>query len=50
MNVETPGMGWGFFVSHYLNQTQEQRDRYYNYRMPNGSIYTGLEPPQGAEP
>lgn len=50
MNAETPGMGWGFFVSHYLNQTQEERDFYYSYRTANGSIYTGLDPPEGAEP
>lgn len=50
MNAETAGMGWGFFVSHYLNETQEYRDRYYSYRMQNGSLYTGLDPPAGAEP
>lgn len=50
MNVETPGMGWGFFVSHHLNKTQEYRDRYYSYRMPNGTLYTGLDPPAGAQP
>lgn len=50
IGAETPGMGWGFFVSHYLNETQERRDRYLSYRLTNGSLYTGLEPPPGAEP
>jgi choline dehydrogenase len=43
-------MSWQFFVSHYQNQTQAQRDRAFTYRLENGTLYYGLEPPEGATP
>lgn len=43
-------MSWSFFVDHYANETQARRDSKYTYRLPNGTLYYGLEPEDGAEP
>lgn len=42
---------WQFFVEHYgSNETQARRDSKYSYRLTNGSYYSGINPPEGAEP
>lgn len=43
-------MAWHFWVRHFRNETQGRRDSKFNYRLSDGSIYTGTEPPEGAEP
>ncbi|KAK2594952.1 hypothetical protein QQS21_007310 [Conoideocrella luteorostrata] len=50
VNAETPGMSWQFFVSHYQNETQARRDRSFTYRLINGSLWHGIDPPEDAEP
>ncbi|KAJ6783556.1 hypothetical protein PWT90_07710 [Aphanocladium album] len=47
---ETPGMAWSFFVNHYEDQAQAQRDNKYTYLLSNGSYYVGLDPPSDAKP
>jgi len=49
-NAEMPDVLWAFFVGHYQNETQARRDSKFSYLMPNGSYYTGLDPPANAEP
>ncbi|CAG9984873.1 unnamed protein product [Clonostachys byssicola] len=49
-NAEHPEMSWQFFVSHYQNETQARRDRYFSYRLANGTLWYGLNPPEGATP
>ncbi|EGP88276.1 unnamed protein product [Zymoseptoria tritici ST99CH_1A5] len=44
-----PALRWDFYVSHYQDQQQAQRDPKYSYDTPNGE-YTGLTPPSGATP
>ncbi|KAF6840989.1 gmc oxidoreductase [Colletotrichum musicola] len=48
--AEQPSMSWEFFVSHYDNETQARRDSKFTYRLANGTLYYGLDPPEGAEP
>jgi hypothetical protein len=50
VNSEDPKMSWQFFVSHYQNETQAHRDRYFTYRLANGSLWHGIDPPEGATP
>ncbi|CAH0047396.1 unnamed protein product [Clonostachys solani] len=50
VNSEDPEMSWQFFVSHYQNETQARRDRYFTYRLANGSLWYGIDPPEGATP
>ncbi|KAM5346263.1 hypothetical protein ACJ41O_009268 [Fusarium nematophilum] len=47
---EDPAMSWSFFVNHYQNETQARRDSKYTYRLPNGTLWHGLDPPDNAEP
>ncbi|KAH0440683.1 gmc oxidoreductase [Colletotrichum camelliae] len=50
INSEDPEMSWQFFVSHYQNETQARRDRYFTYRLSNGTLWYGLDPPEDATP
>ncbi|KAI0854781.1 hypothetical protein F4860DRAFT_507953 [Xylaria cubensis] len=49
-NSEHPDQSWAFFVGHYQNDTQARRDWKFTYRLNNGSLYYGLDPPDNAEP
>ncbi|KXH67409.1 hypothetical protein CSAL01_02591 [Colletotrichum salicis] len=49
-NSEHPAMSWFFFVSHYQNETQARRDRYFTYRLANGSLWYGMDAPEDATP
>ncbi|TRX91714.1 hypothetical protein FHL15_007496 [Xylaria flabelliformis] len=49
-NSEHPDQSWAFFVGHYQNDTQARRDWKFTYRLNNGSLYYGLDPPDDAEP
>jgi len=48
--AEDPEMVWHFWVRHYRNETQARRDSKFTYLLEDGSWYTGLDPPEGAEP
>ncbi|KAH7118583.1 hypothetical protein B0J13DRAFT_599741 [Dactylonectria estremocensis] len=50
MVSEDPAMSWSFYVNHYQNETQARRDSKYTYRLPNGTLWYGLDPPEDAEP
>lgn len=41
---------WGFYTHHYENIEQAKRDRKYTYRTREGNLYSGVNPPEGAEP
>ncbi|KAK8190390.1 uncharacterized protein BKA78DRAFT_252775 [Phyllosticta capitalensis] len=48
--VEKEEMRWDFFVNHYSNQTQNERDSKLVYTTADGGRYTGPNPPEGATP
>ncbi|KAI8191750.1 Oxygen-dependent choline dehydrogenase [Colletotrichum sp. SAR 10_65] len=50
VNSEHPEMSWQFFVSHYQNETQARRDRYFTYRLSNGTLWYGIDAPKDASP
>lgn len=50
VGAENPEMAWHFWVRHYRNETQAKRDSKFTYLLDDGSWYTGLDPPEGAEP
>lgn len=43
-------MRWDFFVKHFDDEEEMKRDSKLTYKLPNGSQYTGANPPEGAEP
>ncbi|KAK9419047.1 putative Glucose-methanol-choline oxidoreductase N-terminal domain-containing protein [Seiridium unicorne] len=45
---EDEKVAWNFFVRHYADDEQQARDWKASYDLPDGSIYTGLDPPEGA--
>jgi len=47
-STEDPALSWDFFVRHYSNDTQQERDYKLTYSLPDGSEYTGLNPPADA--
>ncbi|KAF9638993.1 Glucose-methanol-choline oxidoreductase [Lasiodiplodia theobromae] len=42
-------MRWDFWVRHYDDDERQARDSKCTYDMPDGSLYTGLDPPEGAQ-
>ncbi|KAF4809302.1 Oxygen-dependent choline dehydrogenase [Colletotrichum siamense] len=50
VNSEHPEMSWQFYVSHYQNETQARRDRYFTYRLSNGTLWYGIDAPEDAAP
>lgn len=46
---EEEEVSWNFFVHHYADDTRQARDFKTSYKTPDGSIYTGLNPPAGSE-
>ncbi|CBX91168.1 similar to glucose-methanol-choline oxidoreductase:GMC oxidoreductase [Plenodomus lingam JN3] len=46
---EDPNLAWNFFVRHYADEARQARDFKTTYTLPDGSEYTGLNPPEGAE-
>ncbi|KAJ4258080.1 hypothetical protein NW762_008220 [Fusarium torreyae] len=48
--AEDPTMSWSFYVNHYQNETQARRDSKFTYRLSNGTLWYGLNPPEDAEP
>ncbi|KAI0127606.1 choline dehydrogenase [Xylariales sp. AK1849] len=45
---EDDKLSWNFFVRHYADDEQQARDWKTSYDTPNGTIYTGLDPPAGS--
>ncbi|KAK8058416.1 choline dehydrogenase [Apiospora phragmitis] len=41
---------WDFFATRSPDPTVEAQNRITSYRVPNGTVYTGLDPPAGAVP
>ncbi|KAM0551258.1 hypothetical protein ACHAPJ_008603 [Fusarium lateritium] len=48
--AEDPTMSWSFYVNNYKNETQARRDSKFTYRLSNGTLWYGLNPPEDAEP
>jgi choline dehydrogenase len=42
-------MAWDFFVEHYDDNAQNLRSKTLVWKLPNGTLYTGLSPPEGAK-
>ncbi|CAI0650518.1 unnamed protein product [Colletotrichum noveboracense] len=41
---------WDFFVNHYEDPVQAQKDTKFSWRKTDGEIYVGTNPPAGSEP
>ncbi|ORY61577.1 uncharacterized protein BCR38DRAFT_440581 [Pseudomassariella vexata] len=48
--TEFPDTEWDYFVTRSSDQATQARAAKTSYRLTNGSVYTGLHPPEGAEP
>ncbi|KAL2140435.1 hypothetical protein VTI28DRAFT_3818 [Corynascus sepedonium] len=46
---EDERIAWNFFVRHYEDDAQQARDWKASYDTPDGSVYTGLNPPPGSK-
>ncbi|KAG7115425.1 Oxygen-dependent choline dehydrogenase like protein [Verticillium longisporum] len=46
---EDGAMAWDFFVRHYADDERQARDFKTTYETPDGSLYTGLNPPAGSK-
>lgn len=49
-STEYEPMMWTYWVNHFSNQTYQATDSKMTYRKPDGSLYTGLNPPAGSTP
>lgn len=47
---ENPTMSWEFFVNHYKNPEEAQKDDKYTWKTQNGDYHIGPDAPTGAEP
>jgi choline dehydrogenase len=45
---EDEKLAWNFFVRHYADDERQARDWKTSYQTPDGTIYTGLNPPAGS--
>ncbi|KAI7218936.1 glucose-methanol-choline oxidoreductase-like protein [Hortaea werneckii] len=48
--AQDPRMRWDMYCNHYQDLEQAKRDPKFSYDIGNGEVYTGLNPPGGAEP
>lgn len=48
-STEFEGTKWEYFVNHYTNLTRQEEDTKMSYGLPDGSLYVGLDPPEGAK-
>lgn len=46
---EDPALAWNFFVHHYADDARQALDYKTTYQMPNGALYTGLDPPANSK-
>lgn len=49
-SVEYTPQKWDYFVNHYSDLSRQERDSKMVYNQTNGELYTGKNPPEGAEP
>ncbi|CAK1366001.1 Oxygen-dependent choline dehydrogenase [Cercospora beticola] len=49
-SAEDDSIKWDYWVRHYEDLERQQKDTKMTYRNPDGSLYVGLYPPEGAEP
>lgn len=49
-SVEYTPTKWDYFVSHYADQQRQERDSKMVWNTTSGELYTGKNPPEGAEP
>ena len=49
-STEDPAISFDYFVTHYKDEARQAKDGKMTYRRTDGSYYTGLYPPAGAEP
>lgn len=45
---EDESMAWNFYVRHYEDDARQRLDYKTTYETPNGTDYTGLDPPEGS--
>lgn len=45
---EFPEMQWSYYVDHWENATQQEKDTKLVWKAPDGSTYVGLDPPSGS--
>ncbi|KAL7940581.1 hypothetical protein V8C42DRAFT_362198 [Trichoderma barbatum] len=48
--TEFPAQKWNYFVQHHDNQTLQQMDSKFTWKLPNGELFVGTNPPAGATP
>jgi choline dehydrogenase len=46
---EDEHLAWNFFVRHYADDERQARDWKTSYDTPDGSVYSGLDPPPGSK-
>lgn len=49
LSSEYEPIRWDYYVNHYADVTQAQKDTKMSYRTPDGDLYVGLDPPAGSE-
>ncbi|KAI1342940.1 hypothetical protein F5Y15DRAFT_371422 [Xylariaceae sp. FL0016] len=49
-STEFPDTRWNFFVNHYSDLQRQKQDSKMTYKLSNGTLYVGLDPPEDAEP
>lgn len=49
LSSEDPKLAWDFFVRHYADDERQARDYKTSYETPDGTLYTGLNPPPGSK-
>jgi choline dehydrogenase len=48
--AENPTMSWEFFVQHFDDPKEAQKDSKFTWKTPDGEYHVGLNPPDGSEP
>lgn len=49
-STEYEPMRWDYFVSHYKNESRQEKDSKMAWQTPSGEHYVGHDPPTGSEP
>ncbi|KAK1468500.1 GMC oxidoreductase [Colletotrichum melonis] len=49
-STEYAPMKWDYYVQHFADLEAQKKDSKMTYRLANGELYVGLNPPAGAEP
>lgn len=43
-------MRWDYFVKHHADETRARKDSKMTWQTPTGTLYIGLNPPNGSKP